>query len=109
MWMHFSPHRFAVGELVTPPGIVVRPGRQALLQYGQYRPDLVYVIRADGPHYVSPTEWSGRDRWCFEVKPEEPLEPDVDPTHRIFDSWMCPSATVLRVIRTPDGFAGPVG
>lgn len=106
MWLHFSPHRFIDGERVVPPGVVVGPGRRDLHQRGQYRADLVYVIRASGVEFVSLTEWSGTDRWCFEVSPEQPLERDVDPTHRGFDSWMCPAAIVLGLVRTPLALTG---
>ena len=100
VWLHFSPVELDVGDRVVPPGRV-SPKRADLAARRQYRADRVYMVRALDCKHVPLTDWSGPDRWCYEVDPEGPIEADSDPTHRHFDSWLCPSALIVAVARPP--------
>ena len=100
VWLHFSPIKLGVRDRVVPPERL-SPKRAALAARRQYRADRVYIVRALDCQHVPLTDWSGPDRWCYEVDPEGPIEADPDPTHRHFDSWMCPSALIVAVARPP--------
>lgn len=100
VWLHFSAVKLEVRDRLLPPGSLSAK-RADLAARRQYRADRVYVVRAPDCQHVPLTEWSGPDRWCYEVQPEGQIELDPDPTHRHFDSWMCRSALIVGIARQP--------
>ena len=100
MWLRFDDRPFAIGDIISPTGYLP-PEWQDLYDRGQLRTDRVYIVRAAGPDRVSRTGWNEDHRWCYEVDPQLPLEQDPDPNHRFMISRMCPTATVISILRTP--------
>jgi hypothetical protein len=101
MWLRFDDRPFIVGDTISPTGLLP-PHWQDLYQGDELCLDRVYVVRAAGAGRVARASWNGPQRWCYQVDPEPPLQRDPDPTHlAIFDSWMCPTATVISVLREP--------
>lgn len=85
VWLHVSPVKLKVRDGLVPPG-TLSPMRADIAGRGHYRADRDCIVQAPDSQHVPSTEWSGPDRWCYEVQPDGQIEPDRDPTHRHFDS-----------------------
>jgi hypothetical protein len=101
MWLRFDDRPFTVGDTISPRR-PLPPHWQDLYQRDEFCLDRVYIVRAAGPGRVARASWNDPQRRCYQVDPELPLQRDPDPTHLdIFDSWTCPTTTVISVLREP--------
>ncbi len=109
MWLHSSPNWIEVGASVLSPAVCgalrrTFPAGDAAdaVKAGWYDDTRVYLIWSDVDpiNHVGRFPFSTRDRYMYEVEPED-VGPDTDPLARP-DWYSCSRAKVLRCVHTPE-------
>lgn len=109
VWLHSSPNWIEPGRFVTSAaerGVVPRTfpagDMDDAVAKGWYDPARVYILHSevDPINHVGRFAFSTRDRYLYEVEPED-VGPDRDPLARP-DWYSCARAKVLRCVHMPE-------
>lgn len=112
IWLHASPQKIEVGELLLSPaerGVNPRswgPSLQRVIDMKQYRSDRVYFWDSRGVSaetFVNYFQFTMGDVYIYEARPLGRVEPDPDPSggNLIYDFSCAPRARILRCLWEP--------